>query len=362
MSRLFQSSVRQSILRPAQVRNYGSNAVIPTFTPTPSTELNEALQRFREEVFIPNGLPVRQQKSVFKPKYAKQLLNEPIVVKISETEEYTLTPKKRHEMPSKKAAMDVLHMMVTTGDFSNLVAYLSGLKMSGYAISTNRWEYIIRKASMAGKLSVIYECARQGNRTGLSLADQNIARVLFFELHQTASRNKLQGKETVQALGLAQSFSTLMQQDFHSDWNIEKDPKYQPFVIGTLLELAAAQVLDKTAKNQEVSQSAQNTSLISEYAQKLDASWDRINLTKPPNSSELVHRVRENIPVYNGMRLSLRWSKTSEDTQPFKARLGELEPILIQQLKEVKNGQLTDDLVSKRLLKIAAEAEAEPKA
>ncbi|CAG7971013.1 unnamed protein product [Penicillium salamii] len=367
MSRLFlqSSSVRQSILRPAQVRNFGSNAVIPTFTSTPSTELNEALQRFREEVFIPCGLPVRQQKSVFKPRHAKKLETEPIVVKISETEDYTLTPKKRHELPTKKEAMDVLHIMVTAGDFSNLIGYVSGLKMSGYVISNNRWEYIIRKASMAGKLNIIYECARQGHRTGLSLADQNVARILFFELHQTATRAKFQGKETSEALSLAQDFAALMQGKFHSNKDVEVDPKHQPFVIATLLELATAKAMAKAgpvAKDQEQPPIVQKTALITDYAQKLDASWSRIKITGPPGRAELVNRVRENLIVLNAMRMSLKWPKASEETQAFQARVQEMEPILVDQLRNVRNGQLTDDLVAQKLLKTADELKAEAKA
>ncbi|KAJ5836453.1 hypothetical protein N7447_002479 [Penicillium robsamsonii] len=345
MSRLFRqsttSSVRQSILRPMQARSYGSNSAIPTFTSTPSPELNEALERFRNELFIPLALPKRQRKSVFREKYAKQLENEPIVVKISENEEFTLTPKKHHELPSKKEALEVLNMMVATKNFSNLFPYLSGLRMSNYAITSDRWEYIIRKTSEAGKLSTIIECARQSNRTGLSLSNRNITRRLFFELHKTAAKADFKGVPTVKALRLAREAASLMDAEEHSVPNIEEDPKHQPFVIGTLLELSAA-----CAKIKEA-----DISLVRGYAQKLDAAWSRGNFKDDATTRfGNVERVEENLALYNGMRLSLNMSKLSEDTGAFKARCDALQPVLISQLKQVKNVDMLDDKVVKQLL------------
>ncbi|KXG50091.1 uncharacterized protein PGRI_060580 [Penicillium griseofulvum] len=345
MSRLFRqsttSSVRQSILRPMQARSYGSNAAIPTFTSTPSPELNEALERFRNELFIPLGLPKRQRKSVFREKYAKQLENEPIVVKISENEEFTLTPKKHHELPSKKEALEVLNMMVATKNFSNLFPYLSGLRMSNYAITSDRWEYIIRKTSEAGKLSTIIECARQSHRTGLSLSNKNIARRLFFELHRTAAKANFEGAATVKALKLAREAASLMDAPEHSVQNIDEDPKYQPFVIGTLLELSVACEKIKEA----------DISLVRGYAQKLDAAWSRGNFKDDVTTRfGNVERVEENLALYNGMIGSLKLSELKEETGTFKARCDALKPVLVSQLKQVKNADVLNDTVAKQLL------------
>lgn len=310
---------------------------------------------------------MRQQKSVFKPKYAKQLEHEPIVVKISETEEYTLTPKKRHELPTKKEAMEVLHLMVSTGEFSNLPAFLAGLKMSGYSVSSNRWEYIIRKASYAGKLSIIAEVARRGPATGLSLADKNVARVLFFELHQTAARANFEGEQTAQALKLAEDFAFIMNSAHHSTNDVNTDPKCQPFVIGTLLELAAAKTLDKKAPSQkDLPLSAKSGPRVRDYARKLDASWSlNTRDTKTNGLPELVTRIQENLATYNGMVLAMKYSKASEDTKNFETRARKLGTALKIQLRQVKNAQLTSDPVAQKLLnvepKVEAEAEAEPK-
>ncbi|KAJ5874729.1 uncharacterized protein N7529_003159 [Penicillium soppii] len=340
MSRLFvqsTSSVRQSILRPAQVRSYGSK-VIPTFTSTPSTELNEALERFRNDLFIPLGLPKRQQKSVFKPKYATQLEHEPITVTINKDEKFTLTPKLRHELPSKKEALAVLDMMVATGDFSNLFAFVSAMRMSNYTINSNRWQYIIRKVSAAGKLNQIVE---------ISLA--------FFSTNSTTPQcgQTSSGKKPLYARNLAQQVALLLDAPEHSAKGINNDPKYQPFVIGTLLELNAAlglamsDKLDPSKTDQSVKAESRN---IRDYAQKLDASWSRGNFKNDGSTPyETETRLQENLAIYNGMRLSLQWPKASLATESFQARCDELKPILIEQLNSTKNKQLTEDKVAQQL-------------
>ncbi|KAJ5562449.1 hypothetical protein N7461_001210 [Penicillium sp. DV-2018c] len=358
MSRLFRqnttSPVRQCILGQAQARRYASNSAIPSFTSTPSPELNEALDRFRNELFIPLGLPKRQRKSILRPKYAQQLQHDPITVQISETEEYTLTPKNRHELPSKREAISVLNIMIATKDFSNLFPFLSGLKLSNYVINNDRWEYIIRKVGEAGKLSAIIDCARQYKRTGLSLADTGIARRLFFELHQTAMRADFKGDETFKALKLAQDAATLMDSPEHSVRDAQVDPKYQPFVIGTLLELSAACALEKNG--------AEEVDAVRGYAEKLDAAWSRGDYKKADTSREAQLRLEENLAVYNGMRLSRAVYKDARMTQTFMARGEEMKPVLVAHLKNIKNSQVLGDKVSARLLSAAANKAAANKA
>jgi hypothetical protein len=329
--------------------------VIPTFSSTPSPDLNAALEHFRNEVFIPLGLPIRQQKSVFKPKYAKQLEHEPIVVKISQNEEFTLTPKKRHEMPTKKEAMDVLHLMVKTGEFRNLFPFLSGLKMAGYSISNNRWEYIIRKVSMAGQLSVILHCAKQSKRTGLSLGEKSIASTLFFELHQTASRTEFKGEQTFAAFKLANEFAALMDQPQHTAKNKQEDPKQQPYVIGTLLELSIASFFHAWEVNKDLPEHIVNyrpyKAATLDFVQKLDANWARGNFAPGTTQAEKIAMLRENLGLYYGIRQASRSVKYSGEAAPIlKERAAQLKPILIEQLNQIKNGQIQEDFVSKKLL------------
>lgn len=313
-------------------------------------ELNAALEHFRNEVFIPYGLPKRQQKSMFTLKYAQQLENEPIVVDLNKDEKYTLTPKKRHELPPKKQAMDVIAMMVKSKDYSNLFAFTSGLKMAGYVVTTDRWQSIIRHAGVTKKLPTILQCAIEGKRTGLTLGDKNVARALFYEFHTVATRARPGSDIAVQILQLAHKALGLMNDPLHSANDVQNDPKHQPFVIGTLLELSAICAENCTPTSSDKLASQAKESLIRDYAQKLDASWSRLNSKDASTEYEKLDILRENLAVYNGMRLSLKFPKALEGTGSFQSRMDELKPMLIKQLQGVKNRQIGDDRVAKQLL------------
>ncbi|KAJ5775507.1 uncharacterized protein N7511_000518 [Penicillium nucicola] len=338
------SSISQSVLRPSQVRSFGNKAAIPTFTPTAIPKLDQALDRFRQDLFIPLGLPKRQRKSVFKPKYAQALEHDPITVKISENEEFTLTPKNKHELPSKKDAMEVLHMMVETRDFSNLFPFISGLRMSNYTISTDRWEYIIRKAARTGNLAAVIECANQYSRTGLSLGNMNIARRLFYELHHNASRRHFQDRTTVNALKLAERAASLMERPEHSvRGDSANDPKQQPFVIGTLLELSVACNVDDTSL----------TTKVVNYSKALKANWGlgkfEDEYTTP---AEKQFRAEENLAIVNAVRMGNLVSRPNPSLVSLMPRAEALEAVLAEQLKSVKNKQVLADTVAQQLMSV----------
>jgi hypothetical protein len=280
---------------------------------------------------------------VFKAKYAQTLQHDPITVKISENEEFTLTPKNKHELPSKKDAMEVLHLMVATKNFSNLFPFLSGLRMSNYILNNDRWEYIIRKAGQADKLGAVVECARQCSRTGLSLSNMNVARRLFFELHQMAARADYKGEQAVKALDLAEKAAILMDSPEHSVRDDSaNDPKQQPFVIGTLLELSAACALE----NQTFGKQA------ADYAQKLEAAWDLGRFTNDYSSpAEKQARVEENLAVYNGVIMGNKQPKPSPSLVALKSRVEPMAAVLAEQLKSVKNKQVLTDKVAQQLTK-----------
>ena len=144
-----------------------------------------------------------------------------------------------------------------------------------------------------------------------------------------------------------------MDADEHSVQNLEDDPKHQPFVIGTLLELSAACAQIKEAE----------TALVRGYAQKLDAAWSRGNFQDDAATGfENIERVEENLALYNGMILALGLPKASQDTENFKARCDKLKPVLISQLQKVKNVDVLSDNVVKRLLAEKPKAKVEQNA
>ncbi|KAJ5089121.1 hypothetical protein N7532_007805 [Penicillium argentinense] len=313
MGRLFRwpSTIGQSVTF-SQVRSYSA---VPTFAPTSSAELDQALGRFRQQLFIPYGLPRRQRRSMFQEKHAQRLIHEPITVSINENEQFTLRPMKLSELPTKKEALQVLKLMEANNDFKNLVPFMSGLGMSNFVISSDQWEHLMRVTNKFNKLSLILQCAKQQNQTGLQLRDVDLNRRLFFELHTMAQKAEFKGEAVKKALGLAKQAIDLVEAEHYVDehWkpSLFNDPLRQPFVIGTLLELSAARAVSEFAGKDETNEVINNV-------RKLICSKLLFKHEKAPADESVATGekwLQETVPVYNSLRLSLLVHGVATDKQ-----------------------------------------------
>ncbi|KAH8423572.1 uncharacterized protein LDX57_001332 [Aspergillus melleus] len=322
-------SLRQSVGSLTQKRSYSKNA-IPTFTQTSSADLDADLNRFREELFIPFGLRTSQRRMMFRQKYADRLDEEPITVPISETENFTLRPMDPQSRPTNKEAVDVIAKLQTTSDWQNLLPFLSGLHMSHRRLNANRWEWLMRKAGQADALGIVLECAKQSERTNLRLTNAGLVQRLFFELHLKAQQGEFQDPAVSKALRLAQQFASLMEAPEHIDPNPDTDPKRKPAVIGVLLELSSARALNVNAGKDE----GRN---VRAYAQRLLGSWQLGNFSSEVKDWTSVDQMlRDNVPIYNGMKLALQVHGISNDKSiapGLKTRINELGILIANQKK-----------------------------
>ncbi|PLB45968.1 hypothetical protein P170DRAFT_458172 [Aspergillus steynii IBT 23096] len=343
------SSLRQSVGSLTQKRSYSRNA-IPTFTQTSSADLDAALNRFREELFIPFGLGTSQRRTIFRQKYADRLDEEPVTVPISDTENFTLRPMDPQSRPTNKEAVDVIAQMQTTQDWQNLLPFLSGLRMSHRRLNANRWEWVVRKAGQADALGIVLECAKQAERTNLRLTNAAFVKRLFFEIHRKAQVGEFQDPAVSKALALAQQFASLMEAPEHLVQDPATDPKRKPAVIGVLLELSAARALNVTGGKDE-------TRDVRAYAQRLLGSWQAGNFSSEVKDWVNVdHMLQENVPIYNGMKLAMQVHGISNDRSiapGLKTRINELGMLIANQKKlatEKAQQQPTIGLAQSRLL------------
>lgn len=275
---------------------------IPTFSQTSSPELDQLLYRFRQDRFIPSGLPNQQRRNMFKEKHRQRLEEEPITVAVNEVENFTLRPMTIQELPTKKDAYEALRLIAANNEWKALVPFLTGLYMSNFRLSNNRLAQLVRKASDAGKLSVIMECIRQGHRTGFHLRDLTVVQRLFYDIHVLAQNADFKGPAVTKALNMAKQAVDLMDQDTATHTSLAKaeNPKHQPFVIGTLLELSAARAINEFGGKDQANE-------VLGYVRKLIASWPIFQeqgklAVEVASASE---RAQQIITVYNGLRLSL---------------------------------------------------------
>ncbi|EAW12679.1 uncharacterized protein ACLA_011060 [Aspergillus clavatus NRRL 1] len=322
-------TLRQSIGSFAQKRSYSKN--VPSFPPTSSAELDQALNRFREELFIPFGLNTEQRRLMFRQKYADKLEQEPVTVYVGESDEpFHLRPMDPQSRPSKKEIKDVISLMKTKKDWQNLLPFLAGLRMSHRTIETERWEWLVRKAGEADALGIILECAKQTSRTGLRLNNVGIVQRIFFELHRKAQMGEFKDPAVSKALSLAKQFVALMEAPEHMERNIEQDPKRKPFVVGTLLELSAARAVNEFGGKDE-------TGDVLTYAQRLLATWRFGNFSRDVKDWVAVDfMLQENVPIYNAMKLSLEVEGVANEksvASGLKTHVNELGMLIANQKK-----------------------------
>lgn len=287
---------------------------IPTFPSTSSAELDAALNRFREELFVPFGLNVQQRKLMFRQKYHDRLDEEPVTVSIGENDEpFLLRPMDPLTRPTKQEAIETISLMKTPRDWQNLVPFLTGLRMANRILKRERWEWLIRRANNeADALGVIIECAKQSSKTGLRLDNEPVVQRLFFELHRKAQREDFQDPALSKTLGLAQEAVNLMEAPEHKPESLSQDPRRNPTVIAVMLELNAARALNPA--------SAEGNSAADEYdgrtlafALRLNGTLSKVKTEQPKTWREAEEQLRDNAPIYNAVRLALQVPSVSAD-------------------------------------------------
>ncbi|KAL3445234.1 hypothetical protein BJX65DRAFT_282033 [Aspergillus insuetus] len=298
-------TVRQSMNFFAQKRNW-STAAVPTWNPTSSSELDTSLSRFRNLLFIPHALSIEQRRLIYKPQNAQKLKENPITVYVGPDEEpYELRSIDKHSLPSKQDAMKVIDLMKETGNWSNFVPFLIGLRESGFVFKAHHLESIIAEAGSTNGLGYFSEAVKQSAKTGVTIGHVDVAQRLFFELHVQAQKNEFQGPKFEKTYRLASQFARLLEAPEIATQESKADPKRKPSIIGVLLELSAANAVNngKVDANGEVRA----------YARRFLASWKTGSNKAPEKWDSVDRQLREIVPIYNGMKLALEVSEVAND-------------------------------------------------
>ncbi|PYH88987.1 hypothetical protein BO71DRAFT_453728 [Aspergillus ellipticus CBS 707.79] len=320
------ASLRQSMGSLTQQRRAST---LPHFRPADTPGLDEALTRLREELFVPFGVNVRQRRLMFRQRYADKLDTEPVTASVGD-EEVLLRPMDALSRPKKIEAWNAISLMQTGNDWQNLAPLLSGMEMSNRKVKAGRKEWIVRKAGAADALGVLVGCAQQAKTTGMRLNDVELVKRVFFELHLKAQRAEFKGEGVVKALGFGRQFAQLMETPDHVVHDLQKDPKRRPFVVGTLLELAAARALSE-AGGKDVEGD------VKLYSQRLLGCWKMGTFNREEKDWRAIdHMLQENVPVLNGMRLALQVKGIANDrsvSSGLKTHVNELSALIANQMK-----------------------------
>ncbi|EED18038.1 conserved hypothetical protein [Talaromyces stipitatus ATCC 10500] len=322
--RLFGSGSRlQQTLSPLVRRRCQSTKAVPSFTQSSSVDLDQKLNRIRQELFVPMYFAEHQKRLIFRDRYRERLEQEQVKITIG-NEEFTLRPRNRQSLPDKREVNQAVEAMKNTQDWKNFVPLLIGSLHSKYKPKTDNIEKWVRLAGKSDTLAFILEAAKQSSRTGFSFANRNVAFRFAFELHQKAKRAEFKGEQTAAALRYAEQAAQLMEWAEHTNKDIAQDPKRQPFFIGVLTELSAACALDQ-AGGEDV-----NGKVLS-YVQKLLGTWDLAALDRELGSwYETDTLLQEVTLIYSALEMVRQVKSVAQDqnlTKSIEQRLKQLKTV-----------------------------------
>ncbi|KAL4883050.1 hypothetical protein BJY04DRAFT_216764 [Aspergillus karnatakaensis] len=329
---------RQSVFQFTQKRSWSART-IPSFYPTASPELDKALNRFRDEVFVPHSLNTEQKRMIYKQRFADKLRENPITVSIGPKDEpYLLRPIDVEALPSRQDAYAALYLMFEAKNWSNLPLFLTGLYNANRKISRTRWEWLIRKAGQSNGLGALLQCAQTPKETHFWLKDTEIVKKLFLQLHLLALEGVSSEPDVEKAHRLATQFALQMETDAHAVNSLEKDPRKSPFVIGALLELNAAYALQEPSKEQGAE--------VLKFAQRFLASWEPPVQPSADAKWALIDELLQEIVMsYNGMLLALRVpeiSKAQDVSKGLRERVAEYGTF-IKKLKKMAPAKVVEN-------------------
>ncbi|KAI9789506.1 MAG: hypothetical protein M1835_001628 [Candelina submexicana] len=297
---------------------------LPSFTETSSSELNNLLSTFRNTVFLPSHLVQRQKDTIYKLKYKPMLESEAFDTEIGDEKIQLQHINPLTDKPNiSKSLVRILDLMGESNDWSNLPAFLEGLRTAKARLSSAQLEKIARKANQAARQDVVMDCIRRVGKTNFVLKDQNVVREVVLGAHLRAQQGNWEELSTRKALAQAEQTVELLEDPAHSGGHKvrEEDPRAQPDIIGIVLDLAAIRASRHLFGKDEDGK-------VLMYAERLMATWGNADFSSE-TWYDANHKLVMWAPAWHGLKLVTDvLEPRSRISEQIKSSLRDLEKIL----------------------------------
>jgi hypothetical protein len=172
-----------------------------------------------------------------------QLENEPVYATIGDEEIRLEHIELTTDVPPQATFLRVLDLTQTPQDWNNILPLLEGLHHSK-PLPGNYQQRFIFAATEAGRISLLLQCLKQAESNGFSLASPVVRLNMFHAIRKTAKDAEWAEEPTQKCLKQAQQVVDLMEEPAHCGGKrvTLNDPRSQPYIIATPLEIAAVRV------------------------------------------------------------------------------------------------------------------------
>ncbi|KAG8666261.1 hypothetical protein FPOAC2_11366 [Fusarium poae] len=236
------ANLRVSLANPApQYRRFSATptrCLSAVFAETENPELNEILIDVQEKIILPAYLPETQRKIVYNPSKSDFMRRNPIVIELDGLE-HTFSPIDiKNDIPnSKKALTQATKLMKTKEEWDNIATFLAGYKRAGIKLENEHYLSLIRRACAAQQEYSIIECAKQADKTGLTLKNVSSIALLMSSINQRIYDSTREGRDVLQALKWNQLIWDLIQRPQHKrqESSIHMLAHCRPTIRGLLL-------------------------------------------------------------------------------------------------------------------------------
>ena len=145
------------------------------------------------------------------------------------------------EPNTRSSFAKALDLMTETRDFKNLPGFLEGLKTARRSIKGYQLEKAVRRANESGRQSIVNDCLRRTQTTGLSLGDLQVAREVMWGATLRAMQKEWSQEGIEKGAKYADNLWELMHDSRHDEkMHGLEDAKRRPEVLGVLVQMSAA--------------------------------------------------------------------------------------------------------------------------
>lgn len=200
--------------------------------------------------------------------------------------------------PNTRASFaKALDLMTETGDFKNLPGFLEGLKTARRSIKGYQLEKAVRRANESARQSIINDCLRRTEKTGLSLGDLRVAREVMWGATLRAMQKEWSQEGIEKGAKYADNLWELMHDSRHDEkMHGLKDAKRRPEVLGVLVQMSAARA-----------KMGGDTGVVERYASLMLKNWENgraeLNLEKG-DWNDANYKLLMWAPVWHGIALA----------------------------------------------------------
>lgn len=194
-----------------------------TFVETENPELNHILKTIQDKIILPAHLPKKQRQMVFNVREKAKLEQNPIILEIEGLEHKFAPIDRFNDVPNSKTAMrGAIDKMETPEDWKNLPILLAGYKQARVKLNKAQWAHIVRLACSSGNASVIMECAKQADATGLDLSNHEVTATLLSALNAYMLTSGFDAAETAQSIKFIDTILDLLLRPHHAGAGVHR--------------------------------------------------------------------------------------------------------------------------------------------